>query len=121
VDFFNAITNVPAGYVYTSSDYGVHWAAQLASVPSTYSYLKWGAIASSQNGNMLAVVSYGSVGTTTTMSSDVYTSTDAGVTWTQSSYDFAGVLRDVASSADGSRLIVASYNGFLLIYFSKFL
>ena len=106
------IVNILVGYVYTSINYGDSWTNQPASVPSGFVHVKWVAVASSSDGNLLAAVSAvseDSLGNTT--SSYVHTSTDSGVTWSQSSYLFTGILKDIASSSDGHRLVIASYNG----------
>ena len=82
------------GYIYTSTDSGVHWTPQTLSGSR-----QWTSITSSSNGMNLAA---------TVFNGDIYTSTDAGVHWTDQTLSGAKQWSSVASSADGTKLIAAA-------------
>ncbi|TAL14560.1 exo-alpha-sialidase [Patescibacteria group bacterium] len=86
------------GYIYTSTDSGVTW-TQRASTSNGWAY-----VAGSSDGTKLVAVSRLSPGY-------VYTSTDSGVTWTQRT-SINSIMR-VASSSDGTRLVLTTYGGYI--------
>lgn len=106
----NGIT-VP-GLIYTSTNSGTNWTPTIA--PST----NWQAVASSADGTKLIGVVAGLVdggisgGGVFGIETDglIYTSTNSGVNWTPIAGTGLGWI-SVASSADGSKLIAASYFG----------
>ena len=87
----DSITIPPAGEIWTAHESGTH---------------VWWGVASSADGMKLVATS-----TPSTFNTDgqIYTSTDAGVTWTARESDRQ--WRGVASSADGMKLIAAELNG----------
>ena len=85
---------VDGGYIYTSTDSGVSWTQRANS-------RSWKSVASSSDGTRLIAVAFGN---------NAYISTDSGVTWTAIS-GVAGYVTSVASSSDGSKLIVGSISG----------
>jgi photosystem II stability/assembly factor-like uncharacterized protein len=108
----SASTNIPAlsaygdtysgGQLYTSTDGGATWTAQL-----TDTNRLWRCVGSSADGTRLVAGVY---------AGQVYTSTNSGVTWTA---QMAGTSRNwwsVASSADGTKLVAVENPG--LIYTS---
>jgi photosystem II stability/assembly factor-like uncharacterized protein len=90
-------------YIYTSTDSGLSWTQQTASVPSGHT-VSWYSIASSSDGDMLAAIPNSVNGT-------VYTSIDSGVTWNESPNTFDGTLQSISSSSNGCKLVLASYDG----------
>ncbi len=103
-----AATN--GGYLYTSADEGATWTARATQEP-------WQGIASSADGTKLAACVYGGY---------VYTSADYGASWTE--HIIAGeegegepdpytekYWTDVASSADGARLVACAWADYLYI------
>jgi len=111
---FNGIT-IP-GLIYTSTNSGTSWTA--TSAPST----NWQTVASSADGTKLVAVVAGAVdggigsdGEPYGVETDglIYTSTNAGATW-QATSAVAFGWNSVASSADGSKLIAASWGGWLV-------
>jgi hypothetical protein len=74
----------PSGGIWTSTNSGFTWTKTSAPNGSC--------IASSTDGNKLAVVAFG-----------IYTSTNSGLTWTQTSAPATNLL-SIASSADGTKL-----------------
>jgi hypothetical protein len=107
---------VNGGYIYTSTNGGVTWTEQTGSGQHG-----WFSIASSSDGTKLAAVNYdgsncGSSGGC--LISDLYISTDGGVTWTiqTSQHDWYSV----ASSSDGKKLAaVDNNNGYIYTYASS--
>jgi photosystem II stability/assembly factor-like uncharacterized protein len=95
------VAAVNGGYIYTSSDSGVHWTYQSGSGNGT---LLWSALASSSDGANLIAATTGSSGR-------IYTSSNFGTNWTVQTV--ASIVNaswsSVASSADGSHL-AAVYN-----------
>jgi hypothetical protein len=107
----NGIT-IP-GLIYTSTNSGINWTPALA--PST----NWQAVASSADGTKLVAVVAGmvdggtnSIGEPYGVETDglIYISTNSGVNWTPIAGTSFG-WNSVASSADGSKLIAASFFG----------
>jgi hypothetical protein len=89
------------GYIYRSTNSGVTWTKTSATTTDE----EFSAIASSADGSHLVAATFGSLPNT----GPLYTSSDSGATWTMGSVlaaGFAQVWRFVASSADGSRLVV---------------
>lgn len=83
--------------IYTSADSGATWAAQNGA-PTSISARS--SIVSSADGTNLAVLGPGGP------QGSVYTSADSGVTWTAQTNAPNTILNCLASSADGSRLVV---------------
>jgi len=77
-----------SGQIYTSTDSGATWTAR-------DSARNWQDIASSADGTKLVAVE----------DNKIYTSTNSGVTWTPRANTALGRLWQVASSADGGRLL----------------
>ncbi|MGA0612081.1 WD40/YVTN/BNR-like repeat-containing protein [Caldimonas sp. KR1-144] len=75
--------------IYTSTDGGLSWTPRAP-------VLSWHSVASSADGSKLVAVAAGG---------ELYTSADSGVNWTMRQ---SGLDGDVASSADGSKLVVAA-------------
>ena len=88
-----------SGYIYTSTTSGTTW-VQRTSVGAG----NWKAITSSDDGTKLAAV---------LNSGAIYTSTTSGATWVARAIP-SGVFSDIASSADGTKL-VANGNGYIYI------
>ncbi len=82
-----------SGQIYTSTNSGSSWTQQVSGS------VNWTAVASSSDGTRLVA---------TGNSGQIYVSVNSGVTWIAQSSPVTGVLTSVASSADGSRLAVAS-------------
>jgi photosystem II stability/assembly factor-like uncharacterized protein len=99
--YFNSFYYTYFSYIYRSANSGVTWTKTSA----TTTYEEFSAIASSADGSHLVAATSGSLPN----AGPLYTSSDSGATWTMGSVPAAGVAqvwRFVASSADGSRLIV---------------
>jgi len=96
------------GLIYTSTNSGTSWTA--TSAPST----NWQAVTSSADGTKLVAVVAGVVNVGNGAGFEtyglIYTSTNSGATWTATAGTGLG-WTSVASSADGSKLIAASYFG----------
>ncbi len=91
-------TKLVAGgpYVYTSINSGATWMPTFGPINGP----AWSSIGSSADGSKLVA---------TAQSSGIYTSTNAGVSWTQTSTGAS--MYSVASSADGTKLVAGGYNG----------
>jgi hypothetical protein len=96
------------GGVFTSSNWGRNWI--MDQLPSGIGYgVFWVSVTSSCDGSKLAVVNY--------YESLVYLSMNSGATWTSNSianadnYQSFGSARSIASSADGTKLAVATLGG----------
>jgi hypothetical protein len=95
----------PTGLIYVSSDAGATW------TPTSAPNNVWNGVASSADGTKLAAA-----GTVYSVVSPghffapggIYTSSDAGVTWTPTSAS-GGYWSCIASSADGTRLVAVDY------------
>lgn len=87
------------GQVYTSSDYGNTW--QSNNLPNPV----WSGVVCSADGNMIAVAGQCGSGRP---SGAIYTSTNAGTTWTKS---MDGCWISIAASADCSRLVTRAALG----------
>jgi len=93
-------------YIYTSSDYGATWTQQTNSGTRN-----WISVASSSDGSKLVAVaganlidnSYDYI-----YNDYIYTSTDYGATWMQQTNAGSRGWSSVASSSDGSKLVVAA-------------
>lgn len=85
--------------IYTSADGGVTWTGQPG---SDYGGFKdyWTAVTSSADGTHLAAVD---------MAGYVYTSDDSGVTWTERTGSGTNGWISIASSADGSKLVLLGW------------
>lgn len=96
------------GGVYTSTNSGATW--NLTSVPSGGGFIPaWRAIASSADGTkLIAVGLYGN---------PIYLSTNFGVSWTTS--NIPNEWETIACSADGKKLVAATYSYNGKIYTSK--
>jgi len=99
-----------AAGIWTSENYGVTWSQTNSPLPQ-----EWSGLASSSDGTHLAGVASGG---------DIFVSHDGGVSWTDidpvaiaggTGTYLAGASSSIASSADGSRLIVVLSNGAILI------
>lgn len=88
------------GWVYTSSDGGVHWTIRYPSPNSQY----WKAAASDADGSKLIVITWSGL---------AYTSSNGGADWTRRypTGEVAQRLQTVASDDSGSNLIVGSSVG----------
>jgi len=103
------------GLIYVSKDAGSNWTATTA--PPDY----WSCVASSVDGAKLVAVS----SSPSYYHGHVYTSTDSGAHWTSNSPPVGFDLGvSVASSADGTKLAMISFNSnsgtFTVIYFHQF-
>jgi hypothetical protein len=85
--------------IYTSADSGATWTA----VASSLGKLLWGGIAISSDGTKLAAVSL-KFSRTTSDSSQIYTSTDSGASWTAVASSRNWYHGAIASSSDGTKL-----------------
>jgi hypothetical protein len=99
--------------IYTSTNFGTSWTLE-----TNAPIMNWGAVASSADGIKLVAVTDGGFNTTT--NGGIYTSTDSGNSWTKQTaaptvaQGAAAEIpnwQGVASSADGTKLAAASYNG----------
>jgi hypothetical protein len=91
--------------IYTSTDSGTNWTARAS---AQY----WTGVASSADGTKLvAVTSFDTATPAPDYEGQIYTSADSGTNWTQHSGTAAPNVNwlSVASSADGSHLVAASY------------
>lgn len=89
------------GSVYTSTNSGASWMTN--NVPVTY----WISVACSADGSMMiAVNNYGSLNN----GGVIYTSKDSGLSWMSNNVPSNVSWQAVASSADGNRLAVATFN-----------
>lgn len=98
------------GLIYMSTNSGSTW------VPATAPTNKWSSVASSANGTQLVAVAHTgnplceqNAGNEV-YNGPIYTSANAGTTWTEANAPSNDWI-SVASSADGSKLIVAAENG----------
>jgi hypothetical protein len=96
--------------VYTSSDSGVTW-----NTTGPAFELQWGAVASSVDGNKLVAATFTSStvytnGSYESVGGPIYSSADAGLTWTQTTAPSLS-WQSMASSADGTVLIAAASPG----------
>lgn len=87
---------ITAGTNWVSTDSGLTWVSN--NMPTTAVF--WASLASSADGNKLAVARGDYL-------SPIYTSTDSGTTWT--SNNIVAFWAGVASSADGEKLIAVSH------------
>ena len=97
-----------SGPIYTSSNSGIKW--MLTSAPRT----NWSAVASSADGTKLvAAVGMAAAGANlaygnyTTNGGAIYTSTNSGITWTQTTAP-VNLWSGVACSADGIKLVAVA-------------
>jgi hypothetical protein len=105
VAVFNQRQYESGGPIYVSADGGATW--RKTSAPET----NWASVASSADGQKLVAVAGGSVAyISSAPDGPIYTSTDAGTNWAATSVDQANDT-SVASSADGQRLMAATYSG----------
>lgn len=99
------LTEVPYGWIYTSTNSGASW------ISNSFPNVDWWSVASSADGEKIAVVGGGNFNP-----GPIYTSTNAGITWTSNSAPMA-LWTSIASSADGIKLVaVAAVN---LVYTSS--
>jgi photosystem II stability/assembly factor-like uncharacterized protein len=99
--FFNSYYYTFVSYIYRSTNSGATWTKTSA----TTSYEEFNALASSTDGTHLVAATSGSLPNSGPLSFSI----DSGTTWTMGSVLAAGaaqVWQFVASSADGSRLVV---------------
>jgi len=98
------------GGIYTSTNSGANWVLIGTLGGRAYVF----SLAASASGNNLAAIGtpFGEVET----DNEVFTSTNSGYTWTSNSLPVNSGWEDVASSADGSKLVVVGQTG--LIYTS---
>ena len=102
---FEPLSGGFSGAIYTSANSGVTWT--MSTAPTN---IAWFSIASSTNGTKLAAVgTSGGSG-----AGVVYTSTNSGANWTSNSLPKES-WSAIASSSDGTRLVVASGIGQILV------
>jgi hypothetical protein len=92
------------GFIYTSTDFGVTWTQRTSA-----GQRNWQAVTSSTDGKKIAATAVNYVydqetGDVLTMSSHIYTSSDAGVTWVEQTTASSLLWFSIVSSADGSKL-----------------
>jgi len=94
--------------IWVSYDSGANWVKRTgAGITSTGQVLpegdrSWQRVASSTDGQKLAAVVY---------NGSVWTSSDAGLTWTERAASGARLWSDIASSSDGTKLVALAYPG----------
>ena len=94
--------------IWASYDSGANWVKRTgAGITSTGQVLpegdrSWQRVASSTDGQKLAAVVY---------NGSVWTSSDAGLTWTERAASGARLWSDIASSSDGTKLVALAYPG----------
>jgi len=94
--------------IWASSDSGANWVQRNGSgitsngqvIPS--GSRNWDKVASSEDGTKLAAILY---------NGSVWTSSDAGLTWTERAASGARLWSDIASSSDGTKLVALAYPG----------
>jgi hypothetical protein len=86
------------GWLFVSTNWGASWSSNLVSFSSVMVFPAGGALACSADGSRLVAFSR------IANSGSIYTSTDSGLTWTSNS-GTAGAWMQVASSADGNKLL----------------
>lgn len=93
------IAGMNCGGVYTSTNSGASW------ISNNVPFGNWAAVATSANGNKLVALCWGNP----TSYFLIYTSTNSGDTWISNSVppSLHWIWRDVASSADGTKLAAA--------------
>jgi photosystem II stability/assembly factor-like uncharacterized protein len=98
----------PDGSIWTSSNGGATWTNRTASTPAAG--FDWGSVASDSSGtHLVAVALIGAAGPSS--SGDVWTSADAGATWTKRTsipISSGRPLGPVVSDSTGARLVVAA-------------
>jgi hypothetical protein len=87
------------GPIYTSTNAGGNWTKQTKAPVKD-----WFSVSSSADGKKLAALAFGS---SASLTNAIYTSLDAGVTWTVN-YAPATAWEWVASSADGNKLVAVA-------------
>lgn len=105
--YIDGIARTVPGLIYISTNSGISWTA--TSAPCT----NWQAVASSADGTKLAAAVTGVIdvnGAGYETDGLIYTSTNAGAIWTAATAPALG-WTSIASSADGGKLIAASYIG----------
>jgi formylglycine-generating enzyme required for sulfatase activity len=99
-----------SGSIYTSTNAGATW------LPSGAPVKNWLSVASSSDGtDLIAAVPSTGKGVIGGTGGSIYTSTNAGATWTLADVPSIN-WRSVASSADGTFLVAASANGGIYTY-----
>ena len=102
---------IASGDIYTSSDSGSTWTNR--TVSSSMSGKRWAGIASDYTGRYLVAVDSGSFGPA--IYGGIWTSSDSGITWSQQTSNTDTTrYSSVASSRDGSHLIVGSDSGYYI-------
>jgi hypothetical protein len=96
------VATVKGGLIYTSTNSGVTWMPQSGSGSGGRN---WSSVASSADGTRLVA----GVGDIVSLTGNLWTSVDSGVSWTLR--DSARQWVSVASSSDGTRLVAANYTG----------
>ena len=91
------------GYIYTSTDSGVTWVERTSSGKRPWNYT----IESSADGSKLVAAAATDYATTPNIPGGIYTSTDAGATWTAQTSIGEQMWAGVAISADGTKISVA--------------
>jgi photosystem II stability/assembly factor-like uncharacterized protein len=91
------------GLIYTSTDSGATWIPRGSSQP-------WSAVASSADGTKLAAVDGFDSNVPSSLTGEVYTSSNSGTNWTAADTWTAPTLiwAGVASSADGNHLVIVA-------------
>lgn len=98
------------GLVYTSTNSGATWMTN--SLPVTF----WISVAVSSDGSMfVAANTYGMLNN----AGIIYGSTDFGVSWVSNNVPSNVSWQAIASSADGNRLAVATFNNSIYTFYSK--
>jgi hypothetical protein len=94
------------GGVYTSTDSWATWIKRMSAWSRN-----WDEITSSADGSVLVAVASGPYSGPYNSSDLIYTSTDSGATWTEETYPGNKHWTGVASSADGTKIIVTADRG----------
>lgn len=104
------IAAASGGSVYTSTNSGVSWMTN--NVPVTF----WSSVACSADGSSLvAVNTYGLLNN----GGVIYTSKDSGLSWMSNNAPSNVSWQAVASSADGNRVAIATFNNSVYTFYSK--
>jgi hypothetical protein len=102
----NMVAGTPLwGAIYTSTNCGIDWTEN--DLSTNQNLIEWSSVASSADGAKLVAAAYGSyIGG----GGPIYTSTNAGASWTECNTPDFGCI-SVASSADGAKLVAIADNG----------
>ena len=98
------------GDIWTSNNYGVNWTNQTVSVSSMHG-LQWVGVASDHSGQHYTAIAryyHDLLGRSPDINGGVWISSNAGVTWTQTSASTTAEYTSIASSSDGTKLIAGA-------------